>query len=154
MTNIHDTWDTAEKWKSIKQEMLDRADVMNELTEDESEALNKLRWASVNLAESASYLMHFHYEDIVDFVRAYDVLAESYKWNLSECEQKRIIVKNCAGVVAELKSDYGSLNTRDVRSFETVTQSLRGFYHTSPSKYQMGKFTEHGITWEGEVYDY
>ena len=152
MTNIHDTWDTAERWEDIKQRYLDRADVINELEEDELDAARSLRWSACSLAESVDNLLRLQYDDVVDFSDAYSLLKSRYNWNTSECEDKNKVMKMCSKVVDELESGYPRLlSMRDVEQFDNISGKMHHFFDTKPNQHQMKKFEEHGITWDGEV---
>ena len=152
MTNIHDTWDTAERWEDIKQRYLDRADVINELEEDELDAARSLRWSACSLAESVDNLLRLQYDDVVDFSDAYSLLKSQYDWDTSECEDKSKVMKMCSKVVDELESGYPRLlSMRDVEQFDNISGKMHHFFDTNPNQHQMKKFEEHGITWDGEV---
>ena len=58
------------RWERIKQEMLDRADIVAEFADDEREALNELRWASMSISEDVSYLMDFCFSDVIILPRS------------------------------------------------------------------------------------
>jgi len=154
MTNLNSTWDTVKHWEDIKQRYLDRADVISELEEKELDAADSLRWSACSLAESVANLMRLQYDNVVDFSEAYSLLKSRYDWDTSECEDKSKIMKMCSKVVDELESEYPSLSMKDVEQFDNVSGKMHQFFDTKPNKHQMGKFEEHGIVWEGEVYDY
>jgi hypothetical protein len=152
MTNSNDTWDTAERWEDIKQRYLDRADVINELEEDELDAARSLRWSACSLAESVDNLLRLQYDDVVDFSDAYSLLKSQYDWDTSECEDKSKVMKMCSKVVDELESGYPRLlSMRDVEQFDNISGKMHHFFDTKPNQHQMKKFEEHGITWDGEV---
>lgn len=151
MTNSNDKYDTAERWENIKQRYLDRADVINELEEDELDAARSLRWSACGLAESVSNLLRLQYDDVVDFSDAYSFLKIQYNWDTSECEDKSKVMKMCSKVVDELESEYPRLSMRDVEQFDNVSNLMHHFFDTNPNQHQIGKFEEHGITWDGEV---
>ena len=141
-------------WERIKQEMLDHADVVSGFADDEREALNELRWASMSISEDVNYLMDFCYNDLIEFCRAADFLCEEYSWNTSENEDKRDIGKKSLALAGALRGDAGDgprlsygLRTR----FGGIYPRITGLLHTKPNKYQMELFAEHGIVWEGEV---
>jgi len=154
MTNSNSTWDTVKHWEGVKQSLLDRADVISELDDDEREAATTLRWASCGLHESVDCLMQLDYDDLVDFAQSYEILRDDYDWHTSECEGKTDVMKAGRDVLAKLRNHYPRLSFNQAQSFENVLGHLHRFFDTKPNKHQMGKFTEHGITWEGEVYDY
>ena len=151
MTNSNDKYDTAERWENIKQRYLDRADVISELEEDELDAARSLRWSACGLAESVSNLLRLQYDDVVDFSDAYSFLKIQYNWDTSECEDKSKVMKMCSKVVDELESEYPRLSMRDVEQFDNVSNLMHHFFDTNPNQHQIGKFEEHGITWDGEV---
>ena len=154
MTNSNSTWDTVKHWEGVKQSFLDRADVISELDDDEREAATTLRWASCGLHERVDCLMQLDYDDLVDFAQSYEILRDDYDWHTSECEGKTDVMKAGRDVLAKLRSHYPRLSFKQAQSFESVLGHLHQFFDTKPNKHQMGKFTEHGVTWEGEVYDY
>ena len=155
MTN--DTKPSAEdvaRWESIKQGMLDRADVVSGFADDEHEALGELRWASMSMSEDVFYLMEFSYSDVIDFCRTAEFLCEEYGWNTSENEDKRDIGKKSLALVEALRSDAGDgprLSFSQAKDFGGIYPRITNLLRTKPSKFQMERFVEHGITWEGEV---
>ena len=151
MTNSNDKYDTAKRWEDIKQRYLDRADVISELEEDELEAANSLHWSACSLSESVNNLLRLQYDDVVDFSDAYSLLKGKYDWDTSECEDKSKVMKMCSKVVDELESEYPRLSMRDVEQFNNVSGKMYHFFDTKPNQHQIGKFEEHGITWDGEV---
>ena len=138
-------------WEDVKQGYLDRADIINEMHEDEIEAAQGLRYSSFDLAEYVSEYLHFKYDDLANFVKSYGILKDDFYWHTSECKEKLEIMKFAGEVVSILRDEYCRLSMHDVTCFDIVSGKIHQFFDTSPSKYQMGKFTEHGVTWEGEV---
>ena len=157
MTN--DTKPSAEdvaRWERIKQGMLDCADVVSGLADDEREALNELRWTSMSMSEDVCHLMDFCYSDVIEFCRAADFLCEEYSWNTSENEDKRDIGKKSLTLAEALRSDAGdcprlNLSFGQAKDFGDIYPRIASLLRTKPTKYQMERFAEHGITWEGEV---
>ena len=142
------------RWERIKQEMLDRADVVSGFADDEREALNELRWASMSISEDVNYLMDFCYSDVIEFCRSADFLCEEYSWNTSENEDKRDIGKKSLAPAGALRSDANNaprLSYGQAKGFDGIYPLITGLLHTKPNKYQMERFAEHGIVWEGEV---
>ena len=141
-------------WEGVKQKILDRADIVSEFADDESEALNELRWTSMSISEDVNYLMDFCYSDVIEFCRAADFLCEEYSWNTSENEDKREIGKKSLTLAVALRGDAGDgprLSFGQAKDFGRIYPLITGLLHTKPNKYQMERFAEHGITWEGEV---
>jgi len=141
-------------WEGVKQIILDRADVIAELDRDELEALQDLRWASMSLSEDVCYIMDFCYSEVIEFCRAADFLCEEYSWNTSENEDKRDIGKKSLALAEALRGDAGDgprLSYGQAKDFGGIYPRITGLLHTKPNKYQMERFAEHGITWEGEV---
>ena len=141
-------------WEGVKQIILDRADVIAELDGDELEALQDLRWASMSISEDVSYLMDFCYSEVIEFCRAADLLCEEYSWNTSENEDKRDIGKKSLALAGALRGDACDgprLSYGQAKDFGGIYPRITGLLHTKPNKYQMERFAEHGITWEGEV---
>ena len=155
MTN--DTKPAAEdvaRWESIKQSMLDRADVVSGFADDEREALHELQWTSMSLSEDACYLMEFSYSDVIEFCRAADFLCEEYSWNTSENEDKRDIGRKSLALAEALRGDAGDgprLSFGQAKDFGGIYPRITSLLRTHPNKFQMERFAEHGITWEGEV---
>lgn len=142
------------RWESIKQSMLDRADVVSGFADDEREALDELRWTSMSLSEDVSYLMDFGYSDVIEFCRAAEFLCEEYSWNTSENEDKRDIGKKSLALAEALRCDAGDgprLSFSQAKDFGGIYPRITGLMNTKPNKYQMERFAEHGITWEGET---
>ena len=142
------------RWESIKQNMLDRADVVSGFADDEREALHELQWTSMSMSEDACYLMDFCYSDVIEFCRAADFLCEEYSWNTSENEDKRDIGKKSLTLAEALRSDAGDgprLSLAQAKDFGGIYPRITSLLRTKPNKYQMERFAEHGITWEGEV---
>ena len=142
------------RWERIKQEMLDRADIVAEFADDEREALNDLRWASMSISEDVNYLMDFCYSDVIEFCRAADFLCEEYSWNTSENEDKRDIGEKSLALAGALRGDANDgprLSYGQAKDFGGIYPRITGLLHTKPNKYQMERFAEYGIAWEGEV---
>ena len=141
-------------WEDIKQRYLDRADIINEMHEDEIEAAKSLRYSSLDLAGYVSEYRHLVYEDLANFVKSHEILKDDFYWHTSECEEKFKIMKFAGEVVYILRDEYCQLSTKDVACFDIVSGKIQQFFDTRPNKHQMGKFEEHGIVWEGEVDEY
>ena len=141
-------------WEGIKQAMLDRADIVADFDDEEREALDDLRWSAFSMQESAEYLIHFDYVDQVEFCRATQVLCEDFGWSDSENEDKREIAKRSLKLKRVIFKDMGGqgmISSNEAKSFGGIYPLASGLLHTKPNKYQMERFAEHGITWEGEV---
>ena len=141
-------------WEGVKQIILDRADVIAELDGEELEALQNLRWTSMSISEDVNYLMDFCYSEVIEFCRAADFLCEEYSWNTSENEDKRDIGKKSLALADALRGDAGDgprLSYGQAKDFGGIYPRITGLLHTKPNKYQMERFAEHGIVWEGEV---
>lgn len=155
MTN--ETKPTAEdiaRWEGIKQEMLDRADIIAEFDDDEREAVKDLRWLSMSLAEDVNYLMHFSFRNVVEFCKKTTDLNDDYGWAASECKDKREIGKlleKLSKLLRDEASDDMIMTLEEAKSFNTLYFNFRQMENTRPNKYQMERFAEHGIVWEGEV---
>ena len=141
-------------WEDMKQQFLDRADIINEMDEDELAAVQNLRESSSSLEECSENYDLFDYDDLANFVTSYKTLKFEYDWHKSECETKLDVMKLAGEVVSILQDKNCRLNTRDVESFSSVVWRMINLFDTKPNKHQMKNFEEHGITWEGEFDDY
>ena len=142
------------RWESIKQNMLDRADIVSDFDDDEREAVNDLRWLSMSLAEDVNYLMHFSFRNVVEFCKKATGLNDDYGWAASECKDKREIGKlleKLSKLLRDEASDDMIMTLEEAKSFNTLYFNLQQLENTKPNKYQMERFAEHGIVWEGEV---
>ena len=154
MTNSNDAWDTVKRWEDIKQLYLDRADVINEMDEDELTAARNLHFACSSLDEYSKDYDFFRYDDLADFVKSYKTLKFEYNWHKSECKTKLEVMRLAREAALVLQDENLRLNTRDVESFSSVAWKMHHFFDTKPNQHQMKKFEEHGITWAGEFNDY
>lgn len=142
------------RWEGIKQEMLDRADIIADFDDDEREAVKDLRWLSMSLAEDVNYLMHFSFRNVVEFCKKATDLNDEYGWSASECKDKREIgnlLEKLSKLLRDEASDDMIMTLEEAKSFNTLYFNFRQMENTRPNKYQMERFAEHGITWGGEV---
>jgi len=144
-------------WEGIKQDMLDRADIVAEFDDAETEALNELDYASSSLSEDVHHLMRLAYRDVVNLRRYSDILRNNFGWHHSECKEKReissVALKLSIGLRDEA-GDAGCLSFDDAQMFHMLSSCITTLKRTKPNKHQMEYFAEHGITWEGEVDEY
>ena len=141
-------------WEGIKQNMLDRADIVADFDDAETEALNELHYASSSMSEDVHHLMHFAYRDVVNLCRYSDILRNDFGWHHSECKEKREISSVALILSIGLRDeagDAGRLSFDEAQLFQTLSSRISTLKRTKPNKYQMERFAEHGITWEGEV---
>ena len=166
MTN--ETKPTAEdiaRWEGIKQDMLDRADVASHFTDLEAESLHELCWAAMCIDESRYALKHaksqkdlnnlFSVDHFGQVIVANHILVEENCWDKSENDDKRQIGKLCAELALAIQDDLSEngedLSIANMKRFGHLCSIIHNFERTKPNKYQMERFAEHGITWEGEV---
>ena len=141
-------------WEGVKQDMLDRADIVADFDAAETEALSELHYASSSLSEDVHHLMHFGYRDVVNLCSHSDILRNDWGWHHSECRQKREISSVALILSIGLRDeagDAGRLSFDDAQMFHRLSSCITTLKRTKPNKYQMERFAEHGITWEGEV---
>lgn len=166
MTN--DTKPSAEdvaRWESIKQGMLDRADIISHFTDLEVESLRELGWAAMCLDESRYALKNaksqkdlnnlFSVDHFGQVIVANHILVEENCWDKSENDDKRQIGKLCSELASAIQDDLiedgEDLSITNMKRFGHLWSLIHNFERTKPNKYQMERFAEHGITWEGEV---
>ena len=166
MTN--DTKPSAEdvaRWEGIKQNMLDRADISSHFTDLERDSLRELGWAAMCIGETRCVLKHaksqkdlnnlFSVGHFGQVIVANHILVEENCWDKSENDDKRQIGKLCAELALAIQDDLSEngedLSVNNMKRFGHLCSLIHNFQHTKPSKYQMERFAEHGITWGGEV---
>ena len=156
------------RWESIKQNMLDRADAIAHLTDLERESLGELGWAAMCIDESLYSLREaksqkdlnnlFSVNHFGQVIVANHILVEENGWGRSENDDKRQIGNLCAELAAAIKDDLSesgeNLSITNTKRFGHLRSLIHNFERTKPNKYQMERFAEHGITWEGEVYEH
>ena len=150
-TNPHDT---KEFWDDIKVDYIARAKDIAALGSDELEALQDLRWSCLNLSESVEYFVDFEYTELVKFVKASTNLCESFGWDQSSSEEKRHISKASEKISKSIQSKCGLISLGEAMNFSTLSLFIQRYFDCTPTKYQMKRFDEFGITWEGDVRDY
>lgn len=153
------------RWESIRQSMLDRADVISHFTDLEAESLRELGWASMCLDESRFALRNarsqkdlnnlFSVDHFGQVIVANHILVEENCWDKSENDDKRQIGVLCAELASAIQDDLNengeNLSITNLKRFGNLWSLIHNFERTKPNKYQMERFAEHGITWEGEV---
>lgn len=149
--------DTKEFWDDIKVNYIARAKDIAALGSDELEALNDLFHSSASLSESVDYFLDLEYDDLVVFIRSAELLSEKFDWNpfLDDfCEEKRRISKTSSELAALIQMHDARLSLRQVREFSSIFGMVSQYFQCAPNKYQMKRFEEFGITWEGKVRDH
>jgi predicted dithiol-disulfide oxidoreductase (DUF899 family) len=153
------------RWERIKQDMLDRADVVSHFTDLEAESLRELGWAAMCIDESRYALRHaksqkdlnnlFSVDHFGQVIVANYILVEENCWDKSENDDKRQIGKLCAELASAIQDDLSEdgedLSITNMKRFGHLWSLIHNFERTKPNKYQMERFAEHGIIWEGEV---
>tara|TARA_R110001606_G_scaffold393036_1_gene562602 strand:- start:5048 stop:5512 length:465 start_codon:yes stop_codon:yes gene_type:complete len=142
-------------WEDIKSEYLARAADVATLSEGETEALTELLDASTGLSESVDYYGDLLYEHLVSFVRATNRLYDDYEWSVSgdACSDRRFIAEKAAELSYFIQRYEAGLTLPQVRTFGEIAFRVGAFLKTKPAKYQIERFAEHGIAWEGEARD-
>ena len=143
-------------WEDIKSGYLARAADVATLSDSEALALTELLDASTGLSESADYCEDLVYEHLVSFVRASDKLYDDHDWDASEDagSDRRFIAEKSAELSHFIQQHGAGLTLPQVRTFGEIAFRVGAFLKTKPAKYQIERFAEHGIVWEGEARDY
>ena len=153
MTDLHKT---PEFWEEIKSNYIARGKDLAALGSDEREALDDLLQSSASLSESVDYFLDLEYDDLVVFIRSAELLSETFDWNPfgdDVCEDKQRIAKTSSKLAALIQMHDARLSFRQARDFSSIFGMVCQYLKCEPNKYQMERFAEHGITWEGEVRD-
>lgn len=153
MTDLHST---PEFWKEIKSNYIARGKELAALSNDEREALDNLLQSSASLSESVDYFLDLEYDDLVVFIRSAELLSETFDWNPfgdDVCEDKQRIAKTSSKLAALIQMHDARLSFRQARDFSSIFSMACQYLKCEPNKYQMERFAEHGIAWEGEVRD-
>jgi len=154
MTDLHST---PEFWAEIKCKYIARGKDLDTLGSDERDALDELLTSSASLSESVDYFLDLEYDDLVSFIRSAELLSEKFDWNPSFdgfCEDKRRIAKTSSELAALIQMHDARLSFRQVKDFGFISGMIFEYLRCKPNKYQLERFAEHGITWEGEVRDH
>jgi hypothetical protein len=151
MTDLHST---PEFWDDIKVNYIARAKDIAALGSDELEALQALRWSCLNLSQSVEYFVDFEYTELVKFVKASTNLCESFGWDQSSSEEKRHISKASEKISKSIQLKCGLISLEEAMEFSTLSEVIQRYFRCSPTKYQVRRFEEFGITWEGKVCDH
>jgi hypothetical protein len=154
MTDLHKT---PEFWEEIKRNYIARGKDLAAFSNDEREALDNLLHSSASLSESVDYFLDLEYDDLVLFIRSAELLSEALDWNPfgdDVCEDKQRIAKTSSKLVALIRMHDAQLSFRQARDFGSISGMIFQYLKCAPSEYQMERFEEFGITWEGEVRDH
>lgn len=154
MTDLHST---PEFWEKIKCKYIARGKELAALGSDEREALDDLFHSSTSLSESVDYFLDLEYDDLVAFIRSAELLSERFDWNPfgdEVCEDKRRIANTSSELAALIQTHDARLSFRQVKDFGFISGMVFEYLRCKPNKYQVERFAEHGITWEGEVRDH
>jgi hypothetical protein len=148
--------DTPEFWEGIKADFISRQKDVDALNVKEVEALNDLRTSTCGLAESVFYFLDLEYDDLAMFMRSSKVLSEQFNWDPFESgsEHKRAIAEQSGKLVSIIYDHDGRLTLQQAKGFAWVENLVSTYINCKPNKYQMKRFEEFGITWEGDVRDH
>ena len=149
--------ETPEFWEEIKCNYIARGKDLAALSNDEREALDNLLHSSQSLSESVDYFVDLEYDDLVLFIRSAELLSEAFDWNPfgdDVCEDKQRIAKTSSKLAALIRMHDAQLSFRQARDFSSIASMIFQYLRCKPSEYQMERFEEFGITWEGEVRDH
>lgn len=149
--------ETPEFWEKIKRNYIARGKDLAALSNDEREALDNLLHSSQSLSESVAYFLDLEYDDLVLFIRSAELLSEAFDWNPfgdDVCEDKQRITKASSELAALIRMHDAHLSFRQVGGFSSISSMIFQYLKCTPSEWQMGRFEEFGITWEGEVRDH
>ena len=154
MTDLHKT---PEFWEEIKRNYIARGKDLAAFSNDEREALDNLLQSSASLSESVDYFVDLEYDDLVLFIRSAELLSETFDWNPfgdDVCEDKQRIAKTSSKLAALIRMHDAQLSFRQARDFGSISGMIFQYLKCKPNEYQMERFEEFGITWEGEVRDH
>ena len=98
--------------------------------------------------------MDFEYLELVKFMKASRALCDDFDWDQSSCEGKSYIAKKSKALSDEITKHDCRLTLMQVGEFSVLAGHIHHYFQCEPNKYQMKRFEEFGITWEGEVRDH
>jgi hypothetical protein len=147
---------TKEFWEDIKAGYLARAKDIAMLSSEEIDALNSLLNSSGSLSESVEHCEDLLYGDLVNFVRAANLLSDDSKCDpFGDNSADRIsFAKQALNLAYHIRKTEWSLTLPQVETFGQISYRVHLYLQCKPNKHQMEQFTAHGIKWDGDVHAY
>tara|TARA_R110000851_G_scaffold313997_1_gene475861 strand:- start:287 stop:763 length:477 start_codon:yes stop_codon:yes gene_type:complete len=151
--NLHAT---KEFWEDKKVGFIARAKELAEKGDEEIDALNSLLNSSGSLAESVEHCEDLLYGDLVNFVRAANLLSDDSKCDpFGDNSADRILfAKQALNLAYHIQRVEWSLTLPQVETFGQISYRIHLYLQCKPNKHQMDQFTAHGIEWDGDVRAY
>jgi hypothetical protein len=147
---------TKEFWEEIKAGFIARTKELSEKGEEEVDALNSLLNSSGSLAQSVECCEDLMYGDLVNFVRASNLLSDDSKCDpFGDNSADRIFfAKQALNLAYHIQKTEWSLTLPQVETFDQISYRVHLYLQCKPNKHQMEQFTAHGIEWDGDVRAY
>mgnify|MGYP003652285811 CR=1 FL=1 len=144
---------TKEFWEDIKAGFIARTKELSEKGEEEVDALNSLLNSSGSLAQSVECCEDLMYGDLVNFVRASNLLSDDSKCDpFGDNSADRIFfAKQALNLAYHIQKTEWSLTLPQVETFDQISYRVHLYLQCKPNKHQMEQFIAHGIEWDGDV---